>query len=419
MKVFRRITILLFAISSAFISGCKKSQTLNDPGANSQPNNSEVAAAKTYFDKEIQKTPQSGSIGLNSTISNFNAIRDLLKSVDWANAKIQTFQGTSFVVVPIKFDSTILIHPSYLSPGIRIGLNSLSKLILYKDKSGHPQYEIETGFPDERSLEFPDSSFSGTILVQNWAGDILGSYQYTNGKVYNLSLDTTGSGNTGVNQTAENVLAVTTCYWVEWYTCVATSDSESCTLTSIQNQGCTTSYIDDGGGSTTTTTSVTSTTRGYLTKPPPPGTTKGFIIPIDQATMCGKNYKWTLIGNARYAQFDGSLNVDVRGWGEYLGEVINYSLNGATFMFGIGVCATDAQASDALNKCFNYAIQQEMLDYNRGVGVGGFFTINFAKYVRNYMNIYYGGQAGAATFSFSGLGPSFPLNSPSWCYPAP
>src|SRR5450631_2797499 len=60
--------------------------------------------------------------------------------------------------------------------------------------------------------ENPDSSFSGIILVQNWTGDNLGTYQYTNGKVYNMTLDTTSTSKTTVNQTGSNRdISVTTC----------------------------------------------------------------------------------------------------------------------------------------------------------------------------------------------------------------
>ena len=137
---------------------------------------------------------------------------------------------------------------------IRLPIDYLTKLLVYKDKNNKIHNEVLTYIPHIDYILGKSNTFQGVLIVEDINGNILKRLLYENSKIYNLEIHSTQNPTTKTIDTNTikpfliNTVVTTTCNSIDWYNCVGTD----CTFTRTQDLGCTTSVTTTttGGGDT-------------------------------------------------------------------------------------------------------------------------------------------------------------------------
>lgn len=164
MKCTIQITLLLLSILY-FFQSCQKV-----PGEFSQANSDQdlIRSAQLYFTQQLQPLvrPSTG-----------NKRIDALKAPYWQGAYCVSSSKGPVVVVPLFYQKDLVVSTNFSGARI-LTLNSLTKLILYKDSSMY-QAQVVTAFPDSTVKSPTNAKFSGTIFVETWQGQPLKKLKFT------------------------------------------------------------------------------------------------------------------------------------------------------------------------------------------------------------------------------------------------
>lgn len=117
-----------------------------------------VSEARAYFTNYIN-TPFTPVMGSTAAFG--------VRTVAWQEASIAKDGKT--VVAPLHYDQPQFLtlggeRPSYFA------INNVARLLLTRDSAGHFDAQVQLRIPDNRFLEDPTGSFTGTIFRETWAG---------------------------------------------------------------------------------------------------------------------------------------------------------------------------------------------------------------------------------------------------------
>jgi hypothetical protein len=193
-----------------------------------------VAEAMSHF----------SSVSNNQLVENKNARlkgdrHALLKSAVWKSAYYQNLSFGKALIVPVRFDQELFYKPD--ANDLKLPISGLTFLLFYKSELKKINMEVITCLP---TFDIADSvqnqAFKGNVLVENWSGELLTGYIFSDGKTYK-TLPT--------SQKSKNGRMVAECTTTDWYTCTSSvTYGTNCTYDYSETY-CT--YSEDGGGSAT------------------------------------------------------------------------------------------------------------------------------------------------------------------------
>lgn len=249
-----KFKLLHFALGLIILTtyfSCQKTFNLTDKDLKGKSDNDFIMEAKSFFNKEIMPQTIINTSVVNSSASKsnkINHIRNLAKELRWDKAAIVQLSNCKAVLVPIFFSTAWNSRSNLTDTSITIPINSISKLLIYKNQEGLYQSEVVSAYPDSNFVRFASKTFSGITMIQNWNGDFLNGFKFDNEKTWKLSLlDSSAQEDSTANNSAEiNTQAnyLTTCYYNDWYTCYGGS---TCIYDYTEELGCTTTPIVGSG----------------------------------------------------------------------------------------------------------------------------------------------------------------------------
>lgn len=192
-KAFRLLLLLL-------IISCQK-QAVVDSSLKSSDDF--IQQAKSFFITNVK----------NQTIdpSSLNLRQSLEKTPDWKDAYTINLSVGKTVVVPLAYD-----HPLYVEGnGVRLSIDDLSHLLIYKSSGGNYKAEVITTLPDNDFVNSKDATraFSGSVVAEDWQGHFLAGFHYDTSGVKAIVSNKSPS--------AERNKIEITCITTSWYTCVS------------------------------------------------------------------------------------------------------------------------------------------------------------------------------------------------------
>ena len=203
-----RLLFLLLLTGILFcLEACKKQGVLIVPVKQSLSVN-----AETYFNAHIAGGGQDHPI---YDPSNIRLHTD--KSVSWKDALETTFLGMPAVVAPIKYAGD-LFYANGANTYYRADL--FSRLLMYKDSADEWHTELVLLLPDSFYLSGHTRTPSGNIMVEDWWGQPLQKFHYSNGKVYQWNqsgLSKNMQQSISVNAIPKSTSVISTCTYVEGY----------------------------------------------------------------------------------------------------------------------------------------------------------------------------------------------------------
>lgn len=112
------------------------------------------------------------------------------RNLNWGKAKINTFGETKVIIIPVNYEDNIYIGNDLYKRSL--DLMTFVKMVKIK---GSNNYEVEmlTFLPDEDYLKGQTTKFSGLLLVETWAGDLLKSYRTTSDGFEEILITDSGS----------------------------------------------------------------------------------------------------------------------------------------------------------------------------------------------------------------------------------
>jgi len=235
------LSIVILAIT---FNSCQKGGT-SFRGAvmgNGNPQLAQIIAAKRAFYKNLSTEP--GSLTTQTTGGKgFNHIKSLEKISRWDKAYSIRVSGHDIVVVPLYFKEPLSVQTNIGGNTKKDPINSLSKLIIYRDSVDNVHAEVVSGFKD--LIDNP-ANFSGVIHVQNFNGDFIRGFLIDHNQARDLSMIAKPQTSSTITPT-DNPQYNAICNYIDWYLC----GTSGCTFQYTEFLGCTSI---SGGGNVTTIT---------------------------------------------------------------------------------------------------------------------------------------------------------------------
>jgi hypothetical protein len=160
-----------------------------------------------------------------------NGRKSLAKAALWAKATTKRLSFGGVVIVPISFEGNI--QAGNPEDPKRYDINNITYLLSYKDANKKLHHEILTTVPDGKSTE---DNFTGLITIEDWHGNFLRSYLYTDSTIQKM-------GESMITQPNAKY-AQTICTTTDWYTCSSSIYGTFCsynysetTCTAVDVQG--------------------------------------------------------------------------------------------------------------------------------------------------------------------------------------
>src|ERR1700676_211976 len=157
MRKAQAILCILVIFCIGYYACQKQSSARNtSPGGIKDGNLAEIIGAKRDFFSNLHsmKTTTTESTGVGST--GFNPLKSLEKICRWDRAKIVHLSGRDVVIVPLFFENRLSVQPNIGGNQSRDPINSVFKLVIYKDDAGKSHAEVVSGFKD---LNWKQSDF--------------------------------------------------------------------------------------------------------------------------------------------------------------------------------------------------------------------------------------------------------------------
>ncbi|MVT11557.1 hypothetical protein [Chitinophaga tropicalis] len=225
----RRIVlpILCAVFITLFLVACQKESNKED--LQSSENSISVADAKKFFEAEV----------LPITARIKNAVH---KQVDWNKAYSQ-IAGKQLVVIPVDFDKPF--YASRDNGKTKFDMRRNTFLVFYRDSL--QKIHAEVVYKQPENITTAKKTFSGSILIESWSGELLKSFKYVDGKRYKGDAVRLASG----DYMAADYGSLTYCWITNYYYCVYYNGQQLSCTNSYAIQTCidlTGSAENPGGG---------------------------------------------------------------------------------------------------------------------------------------------------------------------------
>ena len=225
------------AIILSILTGCKKEEPVP-----LDQDRSFIANAKQYFDQQVIPQHQLQALANNLTIHVRNPRKNFTKNPIWQQAITFNLNGNQCILVPVKFENPFFIQSSF--GGNRMyDINSLTRLFLYKDKSGNFHCEWLNYFPDSSFQKTKE--FTGILFIDDWQGNSICKLKFEAGGKMLIAKNDNLNSSENKNETnglEKNTLTVIqTCYTIEGYN---TSPATDETYYWSESAGCDYTYIE-------------------------------------------------------------------------------------------------------------------------------------------------------------------------------
>jgi len=169
----------LILMCLALAQGCKKD--LLQPNSKDFQNGLSIAEAKKYFEanvKQIAKTKKLMSSGSVTPNINEESAEEILNSREliWESAYQKLISTGNAVKIPLNFGKTYAVVDAAKKELIPFG--SLNYLFMYKDSLQKIHTEWVILLPDKAWLYGKRDQYTGKIVVKDWEGNFIKSYDY-------------------------------------------------------------------------------------------------------------------------------------------------------------------------------------------------------------------------------------------------
>jgi len=160
----KRIYLILLTLSGFMVSSCLK----NAPIISATQQTPFINAARQYFSDSIltsggQPTEYKSKVG---------------RTILWDQAQYLTLSKVEAILVPIQYHDPLFIKATFAGNNL-FHLNDLTKLLIYKHPGESFHAEVLTAIPDSEYLRLPATTFRGYLLAEDWQGNLLNQYLYT------------------------------------------------------------------------------------------------------------------------------------------------------------------------------------------------------------------------------------------------
>jgi hypothetical protein len=181
-----------------------------------------IAAARSYID----------SVSVQGHPVNYRAAQP--KTIRWNLAQVLQIGQSKGVLVPIVFDSALLMKANFTGDQL-FHIDYLTQLLFYKDSTGKNTARVITAFPDSSYFKDPTRPFTGIKFIEDWLGNPIQKLLFTpDGKIRQYMPNSKQPDATDVIQT---------CYSIDGYNY---SPELGETSSWSEDAGCITEYLDDG-----------------------------------------------------------------------------------------------------------------------------------------------------------------------------
>lgn len=210
-----------------------------------------IEIAKHYFENEVVGTipNNSSTSAMESAMQTGHPVyKNIERNPVWENAVFMKLSVGAAVVVPVEYKTPWLIHSNF-SGGAGYSINSLTRLLIYKDSLHNFHAEMLTHFPDSNYIDNSAKQFTGIVLVEDWAGKPVNRYKFERNGSIKKYRPTVGTSTPSLNASRAlngNLQSVEICYEVSGYN-YAPDDPGSGHYWTL-SLGCTTFYVNDDGG---------------------------------------------------------------------------------------------------------------------------------------------------------------------------
>ncbi|RJE71497.1 hypothetical protein BGP76_05205 [Reichenbachiella sp. MSK19-1] len=250
-----------------------RGNTILNPSSDSELTE-EVASAICYFEEEILANNQQNNQARSRSIRLQN-----IENLKWEEARFKQLSIGRALKIPIVYEEELF----YQGGSSAISLKQSSYALMYQNPTSHKfVLEIVSEFPYKYSD--PTLPFSGSVLVEDWFGNIKRKYEYINGQLREETEPT------NLDSQARYTL---NCFTVTYWSCVTVQDYNirECTIVGYDE------YCDIAG-----TPTMDYSGNGYIpdsndTAHMGGSGTGGQVLPEDKIrTACRDGYLPTDIG---------------------------------------------------------------------------------------------------------------------------
>ncbi len=179
-RSFTTVALILVA-TFAVLFACRK-EVVEDPQFSTILT---VSEAKQWFDQNIvSKNP-------TRTEGDIRSRKQLRKDPDWRRGINKIMRVGNAVVVPLVWESDwtpklSALGAERITPENEpsLSLNSLTYLVMYRDRRGKMQSEVLTAMPEkEWVVGNRNQPFTGAISIEDWNGKFIRGYKYHKGEI--------------------------------------------------------------------------------------------------------------------------------------------------------------------------------------------------------------------------------------------
>ncbi|ANE51858.1 hypothetical protein [Flavisolibacter tropicus] len=240
MKRTRTLACLALFCSISFIA-CKKTVDKQETTAVQKVSSYEdplIAEARLFFQKEV--AAKTNTLSRNATMR-----QKLKKTPLWEKSYIALHEEGDVVTVPLDYQGGLSYTTSF-GDNKKRSVQGQAKLLLYKGKDGGWKAEVATYISDQIYSKGKSATFSGVVLVEDWAGRTINNFLFKEGKSYRFKNTTAKSVEPG----GEVQTATGNCYIINWYLCTVDEDGNTlgCEYQYSERVGCDVSGDDPNGG---------------------------------------------------------------------------------------------------------------------------------------------------------------------------
>ena len=389
---------LLMGGTLVFVVACNKhdaNDTQSSPSA-------VIASARHYFESSVLPVPASAA-----TVSQ-NPRAALPKTPIWGMAYTTKTDLGEMVVVPVAVKSNIYLKINNGNQSFSAGL--FTSLVVYKDGSGSYHAQLVTKIPDGSYVSdlSAGKKFSGVVLVEDWQGNFIKGYHYSNGvsdryyASYKIVHRADRFGTT-------SLLEDPSCIISEWYECASDDNGEpsDCTYDySVEScsgggEGGDDGGSGGGGGGGNVYQNVYHYTGGGS------GGSGGTWV---SATNVGLK----LCTSVNFTYDNGYLLANFNGVAETWTNSVqgSVSVNFPATCISVTNAPNPASASSVFDQAYDYARLQVTTGLNNGSILPADVSSKFAGYLGYYLHI---GYVGSSWNVYSNCSVTAPPNSPSFC----
>lgn len=189
-----------------------------------------IKEAQVTYDQSVAK-----SANLRQATSNKKSLKTRNKKVFWNEARIETINDEKRLVIPFELEDEIFVN---LPDGQRLSYSQTSYFTAYK-KNGAYKFEVITQLPDLDFLSYGKTmkDFSGTILIDDEAGNFLKGFKVKNRQYYPLSKPENSPNARKMDQAF--------CTTVDWFSCASANGGASWDCSYMYTE----TICDSSGGS--------------------------------------------------------------------------------------------------------------------------------------------------------------------------